>query len=63
MPQTNGVFPVYRLVLDAKPERVMLWLAEKRELAHGFSASNSINVSSETFCIKRKGFILFLFFS
>ena len=25
-----GLFPVYRLVLDAKPGRVMLWLAENR---------------------------------
>ena len=32
------------------------WL-KIRELAHGFSVSYSINVSPETFCIKRKGFI------
>ena len=25
-----GLFPVYRLALDAKPDRVMLWLAENR---------------------------------
>ncbi|MDD6592924.1 MAG: hypothetical protein PUF09_01430, partial [Bacteroidales bacterium] len=24
----KGLFPVYRLALDAKPDRVMLWLAE-----------------------------------
>ncbi|MDY4874204.1 MAG: hypothetical protein SO133_05015, partial [Alloprevotella sp.] len=29
----------------------------------GFSASHSINGSLEPFCIKRKGFFLFLFFS
>ena len=37
------------------------WL-KIRELAHGFSASHSVNVPTETFCIKRKGVILFLFF-
>ncbi|MDD6592666.1 MAG: hypothetical protein PUF09_00080, partial [Bacteroidales bacterium] len=31
-------------------------------LLAGFSASHSINGSSEPFCIKRKGFFLFLFF-
>ena len=31
-------------------------------LLGGFSASHSINGSSEPFCIKRKGFFLFLFF-
>ena len=28
MLQENGLFPVYRLALDAKPDRVMLWLTE-----------------------------------
>ena len=31
------------------------------ELAQGFSDGYSINVSQETFCIKRKGFFRFLF--
>ena len=36
-----GLFPVYRLALDAKPDRVMLWLAEIAELAQGFPDSTA----------------------
>ncbi|MBQ0022292.1 MAG: hypothetical protein KBT29_03525 [Prevotellaceae bacterium] len=50
-------FLVYRLALDTKTDWVRCSRLKISELAQGFSDGYSIDGSSETFCIKRKGLI------
>ena len=59
-----GLFPVYRLVLDAKPDRVMLWLAENSRACSRDSQPVTVSMSRQShFASSARGFSCFCFIS
>ena len=59
-----GLFPVYRLVLDAKPDRVMLWLSGNHWACSGISWQPQHQMSHQRhFASSARGFLGFCFIS
>ena len=59
-----GLFPVYRLVLDAKPDRVMLWLAENSRACSRDSQPVTVSMARQShFASSARGFSCFCFIS
>ena len=59
-PFSHGFNPVYRLGVDAKPARVMMWKAENLSLLRQFSACRIIKGSPEPFASTARGLCRFL---
>ena len=61
-PQQKGLFHVYRLVIDAKPERVMMWASENLEACFGeFLRATASMARKSHFTSSARGGFLFLF--
>ena len=59
-----GLFPVYRLVLDAKPDRVMLWLTRNHWACSGIFWQTRHQMSRQRhFAPSARGFLGFCFIS
>ena len=59
-----GLFPVYRLVLDAKPDRVMMWLTGNHWACSGISWQTRHQMARQShFASSARGFLGFCFIS
>ena len=62
MLQQKGLFHVYRLVMDAKPDRVMMWASENIEACFGeFLRATASMARKRHFASSAKGGFLFLY--